>query len=172
MNEAARANPDYHMTLYYRQLCRRELARLIRLDSRLPQERRSLLSMAELAPAFQDLERLEVLRPGSPVEALNAADCALELAFPDVFGEKKRLWYLSRAKTLLAECERQLSDSKYAPMAEMIYLVSAKAQALRWQLTQDADARSMARDYLNRARSVKKDGEHDAIYLTVNEMIE
>jgi len=172
MNEAARANPDYHMTLYYRQLCRRELAWLIRLDTRITSERRALLAVAELAPAFQDLERLQVLRPDSPMEMYSVADCALELARPEVFNRKKRLWYLNRAMQLLAQCEERVVEEKYAPMAELVYLSSAKAHALDWVLNQSEDAKARARGYLDRARLVKKDGEHDAVYLTVTEMIE
>ncbi len=172
MNEAARANPDYHMTLYYRQLCRRELARLIRLDTTITQERRAFFAIAELAPAFQDLERLEIMRPGSPQEALNVADCALELAAPVVYTKDKRRWYVQRALQHLKSCEERLEEVTYAPMKELVYLVSAKAHALNWQLNEDAEARTMAREYLNRAQSAKKDGEHNAVYLTVNEMIQ
>lgn len=165
MNEAARINPEYHMTLYWRQRARRQIAKSFGPEH-------SHRVYGELLAALQDLERLQVMRPGDPTMDIDHADCLIEISAPDLKADEGlRSGRINEAIRLLGYCESQLDVERFRPMAELVYLTTAKVHALRWQIDQNEEARSQARNYLDRARGVKSDTTHDNVYARVEELI-
>ena len=154
------------MTLFWRQRARRFIAQELG-------EQESYRIYGQLTAALQDLERLQVMRPNDPVIDMDHADCLLELAFPQLHASAEtRSSQVAQALELLTVAERQLSDPKYAPLAENLYLITAKAHALSWVINQSEDSRARARGYLDRARRVKVDPVFDRLYQRIQALVE
>lgn len=128
---AAAQNPNFHMVLQHRAEIRRLLAikcvttasQLAQQINRMPQggernqailTRNNLMAeaRAHTTAAIQDLERLQVLKPGAPLIDLRHAQSLLDMgAFEQ--GER-RARYADLAEVQLDECSKHLSDKNFA----------------------------------------------------------